>query len=95
MNAAIGLYEAEFLIPGARTLKDKRRVLRSIRDKCARKMNVAIAEVDFQDRAGRSHMAVVTIAAERSVAEKRLRDVEEIFESHPELNILGRQFQWL
>ena len=95
MSAAIGLLEVEFLIPGSFSLKDKRRVLRSIRDQCAHKFNVSLAEVEHQNLPGRSHFAVVSIAAERATVEKRLSDVEQLIESHSGVSIIERQVQWL
>ncbi|MCB2212357.1 DUF503 domain-containing protein [bacterium] len=93
--AAIGLLEVEFLLPVAQSLKDKRRVLRSLKDQVTGKMNVSVAEVGYQDKPGRCHLAVITVAAERSVAEKRLRDVEDRIDAHPETTVIDRQVQWL
>jgi uncharacterized protein len=95
MSAAIGLLEVEFLLPVSQSLKDKRRVLRSLKDQIQAKMNVSVAEVGFQDKLGRCHLAAITIAAERSVVEKRLKEVEDRIEAHPETSVIDRQVQWL
>ena len=43
--AAVGLLSVELHFAGARSLKDKRRALSSIKDRL-RKLNVAVAELD-------------------------------------------------
>ncbi len=95
MSASIGLLEVEFLLPVSQSLKDKRQVVRSLKDQILGKMNVSVAEVGYQDKLGRCHLAVITVAAERSVAEKRLREVEDRIEAHPETSVIDRQVQWL
>jgi len=50
----IGLLTLEIHIPDARTLKDKRQVLRSLKDRLRSRFNVAIAELDHQDKIGRA-----------------------------------------
>jgi uncharacterized protein YlxP (DUF503 family) len=45
----IGLVTATVSIPEAQSLKDKRSVLRSLKDRVAGRMNVSVAEVGKQD----------------------------------------------
>jgi len=55
-----GMLEIRLLVREARTLKDKRRVIKSIKDQIRNKFNVSIAEVDLLD----SHQhAVIGVAA--------------------------------
>ncbi len=46
----VGTLEFELLIPGAESLKDKRRVIRSLRDRLHREHMVSVAEVALHDR---------------------------------------------
>jgi uncharacterized protein YlxP (DUF503 family) len=46
----IGILQFELLIHGAESLKDKRRVLLSVKDKLHREHQVSVAEVALQDR---------------------------------------------
>ena len=41
----IGVIQIELSIPGAMSLKDKRRVVRRMKDRIAQKFNVSVAEV--------------------------------------------------
>ena len=67
----IGLLTLELHIPDAQSLKDKRQVVRSLKDKLRVKFNVAVAELDHQEAWQRSVIGVVTLSNE----EKHLREV--------------------
>ena len=56
----IGVLQVELWIGDAVSLKDKRRVLTSIKDRLHREYNVSVAEVDRQDA---HQVAVLGIAA--------------------------------
>jgi len=67
----VGLLTLELHIPDAQSLKDKRQVLRSLKDKLRRDFNVAVAELEHHDTWKRSVVGIVTISNE----EKHLREV--------------------
>ena len=48
-NMPIGLLTLELYIPDAQSLKDKRQVLRSLKDRLRGHFNVAVAELEHQD----------------------------------------------
>lgn len=58
----VGVLQFELLIPWAESLKDKRRVVRSVRDRLHRQHLVSVAEVDAQEvlNVARMGLAVVT-----------------------------------
>jgi uncharacterized protein len=58
----IGLITLEIHIPDARSLKDKRQILRSLKDRLCAHHNVAVAELDHQDLWQRSVVGVVGIS---------------------------------
>jgi uncharacterized protein len=57
----IGLLTLDVHIPGARSLKDKRRVLRNLEARVRGRFNVSVAEVEHQDLWQRSRLAVVSV----------------------------------
>ena len=71
----IGLLEAEISLPEARSLKDKRMVLRSLKDRILHRMNVSVAETGRQDAWKYAELAFVTVAAESKVVDQRLAAV--------------------
>ena len=59
----VGLLSVELHIGGARSLKEKRFVLRGLKDRLRGSFNVSVAEVEFQDLWQRAGLAVVAVAA--------------------------------
>ncbi|MBD3167172.1 DUF503 family protein [bacterium] len=93
--AAIGLLELDLMIPDAHSLKEKRAVIRSIKDRVRNSYNVSLAEVAEQKKYQRSHLAVVAVATDRKEVEKRFNGVQELVEITPGAILLTRMVQWL
>ncbi len=72
----VGLLSVELHIPEARSLKDKRMVLRSVKDRL-QKFNVAVAETEHQDLWQRAELGVVTVAASTAAVERVLNSVTD------------------
>jgi uncharacterized protein YlxP (DUF503 family) len=72
----VGLLTVELHIPGSRTLKDKRMVLRRIKDRI-KKFNVSVAEVAHHDLWQRSVLAVVTVSTDQPHADRELAAVAD------------------
>jgi len=81
----VGLLSLELFIAGAQSLKDKRMVLRSVKDRL-RRFNVAVAEVEHQQLWQRAALGVVTIAGSEALANRELQGVlKEIDRTEPGL----------
>ena len=72
----IGIGRYELFIPASTSLKDKRQVLRSVSQTVARKFNVSIAEVEFQDLWQRAALGVSCVAESAGHCRKVLQEVE-------------------
>jgi uncharacterized protein YlxP (DUF503 family) len=68
----IGLLTLEIHIADARSLKDKRQVLRSLKDRLRAHFNVSVAELDHQDVWQRSRVGIVTISNDGKHLEESL-----------------------
>jgi uncharacterized protein YlxP (DUF503 family) len=67
----VALLSLELFLPMAQSLKDKRVVVRRIKDRLGA-LNVAVAEVAHQDLWQRAGLGVVTVASSDSLAEETL-----------------------
>src|SRR3979411_1020252 len=67
----VGLLTVELHVPGSQSLKEKRMVLRRIKDRL-KKFNVAVSEVDHQDLWQRAALAVVTVSTEQKQPHREL-----------------------
>jgi uncharacterized protein YlxP (DUF503 family) len=78
----VGVCRLTLLLPGSQSLKDKRAVLRSIKDRVNQKFNCAIAEVGDQDVWDSAQLGFAVVANERgftqSVVQKILAFIEEL-----------------
>ena len=71
----VGLLTLELHIADAQSLKDKRQVLRSLKDRLRAHFNVAVAELDFEDTWQRSVVGVVTLSNEEHHVQEALQKV--------------------
>jgi uncharacterized protein YlxP (DUF503 family) len=71
----VGLLTLELHLAEAQSLKDKRQVLRSLKDRLRAKFNVAVAELDFEETWQRSVVGVVTISNEEQHVEESLQKI--------------------
>lgn len=75
MPTIIGVCNIELYIPEAGSLKAKRHVVKSIKDRVRNKFNVAIAEVGHHDLWQRTILGVVTISNEKKQVDTTLSNV--------------------
>jgi len=66
----------ELRIEGARSLKDKRQVLRSLKDKLRQSFNVSVAELDETNLWQRATIGVVSISSSRDYLAGLMQQVE-------------------
>ena len=69
----VGLLTLELHIQHAQSLKDKRQVLRSLKDRLRAKFNVAVAELEHEDTWQRSVVGVVTLSNEEHQVQESLQ----------------------
>ena len=79
----IGVLRIEIHIAGARSLKEKRRVLRSLKDRLFNEFNVSVAEVDEQDKWQLAVLGIATVGTDRRFVESVLDKVLEFIYRNP------------
>ena len=77
----VGLLTLELHVAGARSLKDKRAVLRRVKDRLGR-LNLAIAEIAHHELWQRAGLGIVTVGVDQEIVERTLdnalREVERV-----------------
>jgi uncharacterized protein YlxP (DUF503 family) len=58
----VGICELEVFIPQSRSLKDKRVIIKSFKDKISKRFNVSIAEVGYQDKWQRAIFGIAKVS---------------------------------
>ena len=77
----------ELELPYALSLKDKRKTLRSVRDRLRRK-NISVAEVDRQDAWQRATVEFAAAAVSRAAADEKLQEIRQQLLNYDELAIV-------
>lgn len=72
----IAFLTIELRIEAARSLKDKRQVVRSVKDKLCAHFNVSVAELDPADLWQRATIGVVSISSSRDYLDGLMQKVE-------------------
>ena len=86
----IALLTLDINIPHAQSLKDKRMIVRRLKDRLRSKFNVAISEVDHQELWQRSRLSVVTVGSDEKYLNQMLQHaLEEAERSSPECTVQG------
>jgi uncharacterized protein YlxP (DUF503 family) len=67
----IAVLTVELHVGGSQSLKEKRMVLRRVKDRL-KKFNVAVAETDHHDLWQRAALAVVTVSTDQAHADREL-----------------------
>jgi uncharacterized protein YlxP (DUF503 family) len=71
----VGVLRLSFHVPHARSLKDKRSVVRRFRDRVRSRFDVSIAEVGDQDLLQRAVFGVSVVSGDAKVCDSVLADV--------------------
>ncbi len=95
MATIVGLIHLKLHVAQASSLKDKRRVLKSFKDRLARRHNVSIAEVSEQDSHRRAVLAVVMAGNDRRYVEGALQKIVNVASMNKDMVLIDHQIQWL
>lgn len=84
----VGTCRVELQIPANASLKGKRQVLRSIKDRVRSRFNVSIAEVDRLDEWQRATVGIACVSNDARFADEVLSKVVNLIESSADALIL-------
>lgn len=91
----IGLLEIRLLIPDADSLKHKRTILKSLKDRIRNEFNVSICELDNHEKWQKTTLGIVTLAADNRYANKILSQLIEFIETIKRVEIFDYRIQML
>ncbi len=89
-----GLLRAELHLPGARSLKEKRKPLKSLLAGLQNRFHCAAAEVDHQDLHQRAAVGLAVVGADRAHVEAQLRAIETFVRRDREFQVLDIQIDF-
>ena len=71
----VGVLCAELHLPNAASLKDKRSILKSLKDRIRGKFNIAVAEVEANELWQRASLGIAAVGGERVYVDRLLEEV--------------------
>jgi len=74
----VGVMTWELHLEGCHSLKDKRHVLKSLKDRLRNRFNVSVAETDHNDLWQRAELTVCVVSNARVHAEDMLRQADQL-----------------
>ncbi|HZS53518.1 MAG TPA: DUF503 domain-containing protein [Bryobacteraceae bacterium] len=93
--AVIGVLTLDIHVEGSHSLKEKRHVVKSLKDRLRERFNVSVAEIDFLDSWQNSIIAAVTVSNDRVRAEQVLQAAEAHAASVLGGALTGSNMEWL
>ena len=87
----VGVRSWELHLAGCQSLKDKRRILKSMKDRLHRQFNVSAAEVDHQDVWQRAAVACSVVTTDRRHAEEVLSSCDRLIAGEPLAHIISSE----
>lgn len=85
----VGVLKADLAIFEAQTLKDKRRVIQSVKQKLSHRFNVSVAEVAYNDLPRRCQLGVAVVSNEARAVHSQLDQVVEVFRRTAGITLLN------
>lgn len=89
----VGIVRIELHLPAAHSLKAKRSVVRSLKERIRARVHAAVAEVDHQDLWQRAALGVAVVSAEAGQVAEMVQAVRTLAESSPEAQVIDWQEQ--
>ncbi len=80
-NMVVGILEISLHIPAATSLKAKRKVVLSLKDRIKRQFNVSLAETDGQNTWQRCTLSIAMIATRQLAVEKEFQHILDLIDT--------------
>jgi uncharacterized protein len=91
----IGVLQLEIGIPDAMSLKDKRRVVKSLKDRIAHAHNVSVAEVGALEEHRRSIIGIAMVSNDARYVESQLSKLVDFVRLNPQASLIDYQIDLL
>lgn len=92
---AVAVVQADLLVPGCRSLKDKRSVVKGLLERARGKFNASVAEVGAQDLLQRARVGAALVANDRRLLAAEAEALLSYLEGCPDVQVLDRQVEIL
>ncbi|MEZ4753920.1 MAG: DUF503 domain-containing protein [Bdellovibrionota bacterium] len=95
ITSHIGLLMVDLHIPGAHSLKDKRMVIKSAKQRIRNEFNVSVAELGEQDKWQRALLGIVMLSGDKRFVEAALSKIKDRLNTLERARLIDSNIQWL
>lgn len=90
----VGVLRVRLAIFEARSLKDKRRVTKSLKDRLHARHNVSVAEVDDLDHRQAATLGITLVANEKRFVESALAKIADELRQNPHASLISQDVEY-
>jgi len=90
----VALLKVSISIPQANSLKDKRRVIKSIKDRIRTNFNVSVAEIGDQDIWRTAQLGIAVVSEDSTYANGVLSRVQDSIENRSDAIMTHCEMEW-
>jgi uncharacterized protein YlxP (DUF503 family) len=95
MSCLVGLLTLELHLLDSHSLKDKRRILSSLKDRLQKRFNISVAEIDFQDKWQHIRLAAACVSNDGRLIESTFSHILDSLNMDPRLEIAAHDVVFL
>jgi len=89
----VGSLRVRLLVRESRSLKDKRQVVRSIKDRLRSSFNISIAEVGAEDHRQLVELGMAVVTREAKEARTALEEIVSALRAHPVAEFIDHEIE--
>ncbi len=83
----VGICTCEIFIYNANSLKEKRRIVKSIIEKSKHRFNISISEVDYNDKWQKALIGFATVSNDKKIVENTIESVVNLMSTYSEIEM--------
>jgi uncharacterized protein YlxP (DUF503 family) len=91
----VGVAVLELHVPESRSLKDKRRIVRSLSDRVHERLRMSVAETGFHDLHQRCEIGIAAVGTDEAQLGRLFETVRSLAEGFPEAMVCRFDVQFL
>ena len=91
----IGVVKLLIFIPSSNSLKEKRMVLRPLKNRLRNNFNISVAEIDNHDKWQKSTLALATIGTEKASLNSLISNIINYLENNKQIQLLDYEMEMI
>lgn len=87
----VGILEVDISLGGVTSLKEKRKIIKSVITRMRNKFNLSVSEIDYQDKWQKAAIAAVIVGNDKKYLDRILQKTVDMLDNEGELVIIDYQ----